>query len=128
MSAVVKADGAVRQLGGSAEPGEIVKPEDVQDADKLSRLLMRILGEQAKIKRQWKPRFIDFEARTVDSTGTTLYRFTHNFNAPVRWWSVDWSDASAGERLKRHADSDLNTLVLVSYTVGVVSLRVEEAG
>lgn len=128
MSAVVPVRGNPRLLDRPAEPDERVTPEDVQDAPKLARLLMRILKELALLRRRWWPRKVDHEDRTVDGTGTTKYRFPHGFGGRVRWWPVDWSGAASVPGLMRHADSDANTLVLVSWIAGTVTVRIEEAG
>lgn len=127
MSAIV-ASGQTRQLDRQAEPDEQVTPEYVADQERMARLLMRILRDLALMKRRFWPRRADHEDRVVDGTGTTKYRFPHGYNGRIRWFPVDWSGATAGPRLVRHADTDNNTLVLVSYTAGTVTLRVEEAG
>lgn len=133
MSAVVPTSGTVRQLDRQAEPDEQVDEEQVKDAPRLARLLMRILRDLALLKRRFWPGHIDHEDRVVDSTGTTKYRFPHGFGGRVRWWVVDWQVGSAfklsySPSLSRHTDSDDNTLVLVSYVDGTVTIRVEEAG
>lgn len=128
MSAIVKLDGTVRQLGGRAEPDEIVEAEDATDVDRLTRLLTRVLKKLAELGRAKAPTFLDFEDVAIDGTGTTLYRFVHNFGTRVRWWAVDWSGATEAVRLVRQASSDANVLVLVSYEAGTVTLRVEAVG
>jgi hypothetical protein len=118
----------VRQLDRPAEPDEQVTPDDAKDSERVARMLMRLLKDVSTLRRSWAPRFVDHEDRVVDATGTTTYRFPHGFGGRVRWWPVDWKDASAGPQLERHSDTDSNTLVLVSYAAGTLTLRIEEAG
>lgn len=129
MSANIAQDGTVRQLDRPAEPDENIVEKDVTDTERLVRLLMRIMRELTDLRRRWWPRRIDFEDVAVDDTNTTKYRLQHNFNGRARWWVVDWqSSAGGGFWLDRHSDSDETTLVVTSGVVGVVTIRVEEAG
>lgn len=128
----IETDGAVTQVDRPAAPDLVVTEEDVKDAGKLARLVMSIAKDVAALKRRFAPRRMDFEDVTVDSTGTTKYRFEHRFGGRVRWWCVmyrDPSGASGGTAtLRQHADTDKDTLVLVSLVEGVVDVRIEEAG
>ncbi len=131
MSAVVPQNGPIRQLDAPAEPDEQVTPEQVQDTDRLARLLMRMLRDLAVLRRRFWPQHIDFEDLTFDSTGTTKTRLQHGFGGRVRWWLVDWqkgTEAPLAPALSRHADTDNNTLVLISGVEGKGTIRVEEAG
>ncbi len=125
--AVIDSTSRVRQLDAQPEPDEQVTTAEVASGEKLSRLLIRILSNVAKLLRAWRPRIVDHRDRVVDATGSTLYRFPHGFGGRVNWWVIDWQGA-AGESLARHSTSDNNTLVLVSYVAGTVSVRLEEAG
>jgi hypothetical protein len=128
VSARIDSAGNVHQLDRPAEPDEILTEEDVQDAPKLARLLVRILKEVTTLRRRFWPRRTDFEDRTV-SNGTDL-RLTHRFNSRVRWWVVDWVAETPGNapQFETSADTDLNTLVLVVWNNGKVTIRVEAAG
>ncbi len=126
MAAKITSDGRIYLLDRPAEPDEMVTEEDAGDRGKLARLLMRILRDLAAIKRRFFPRRVDFEDVSVDATGSTKYRLTHGFDARVRWWPVDIYGDNA--LLRRHADTDANTLVLVSDAATVVTIRVEVAG
>jgi hypothetical protein len=128
MSAVVPAGADVRQLDGRRDPEEAVTEEQVQDPGRLARLLARVLKDLTSLKRRYAPKTIDHLDRDVDATGTTLYRFPHGFGGRVHWYPIDWVGATDGERLSRHEDSDNNTLVLVSFIAGKVSIRIEKAG
>lgn len=127
MSANIKNDSSVKQLDRRAEPDEQVTEEQVKDSSRLGRLLMTMLRDIALLKRRWAPRRMDFEDVVVDGTATTKYRLTHKFGGRVRWWPVDWLYPSASG-LAKHSDTDNDTLVLVSYVAGTVTIRVEEAG
>ena len=128
MSAIIPLNGKVRQLDRRAEPDELVTEDQARDPKRVARLLAQLLRDVASLKRRFWARHIDFEDRTVDATGTTPYRFPHGFNGRVRWSVVDWVSASDGPRMARDTTSDANTLVLVSYEAGTVTIRVEEAG
>lgn len=127
MSAVF-ASGKVRQLDKLSRPDDQITEEQVKDPERLSRMMQDILRNIAKLQRRWSPRFAEHEDVQVDGTGTTKYRFAHRFGKRVRWWPVDWADATGGAQLVEHSDTDENTLVLVSYEAGTVTLRIEEAG
>ncbi len=127
MSAAVLPNGTILQLDSHAEPNEQVEPGDVTEPTRLVRLLMRILRDVALLRRRWWPLSVDHRDRVVDATGTLVHRFPHGFGGRVNWWPVDWTGA-AGPQLARHASTDENTLVLVSYVAGTVTLHVEAAG
>lgn len=127
VSAIVTANGTVRQLDQAAEPDEQIQPDDVADTSRLVRLLMRMLRDITTLRRRWWPRCIDFEDIVVTGTGLVRYRLPHGFGQRVRWWPVDWSGA-ATSALSKDSTSDINTLVLISYAFGTVTVRVEEAG
>ncbi len=128
MSAVFPANGKPRQLDLPAQPDNPVTEEQVTDVKRLSRLLNELRKDVMAQKRRWQPDFIEHEDVAVDGTGTTKYRFPHKLGKRVRWWPTDWTGATAGARFVKHADSDADTLVLVSYTAGKLTLRIEVAG
>lgn len=120
----------VFQLGPRAVADEVVTEQDVQDTAKLARLLCRVLSLIAALRRQWAPRRVDFEDIVVGATPTS-HRLQHNFAGRVRWWVIDWiagGAAAAPILLRDSANTDANTLVLLSSKAGTVSIRVEEAG
>lgn len=124
-AALVASDGLVRQLDTRAGEPIVVTSQDVKDPEKLARLLQQALRENAEFRRRWTPRELYFRDQVVDGTGTTKYRLTHGFNGRVTYEAVYASDYP---RLKIHADTDANTLVLVSGTACTVDIRVREAG
>jgi hypothetical protein len=127
MPARIDRAGKVHQLDRPAEPDELVTEEDVKDAPKLARILVRILKDIATIKRRFWPRRTDFEDREVTS-GDTL-RLPHNFNARVRWWVVDWIPTTPGDIpvFERSATTTTRVLALDVGNSGLVSVRVEVA-
>ncbi len=128
-AAKISLAGKRTKLDLRAEPRDIVHTDDVKDPDTLAQLLGSILQDTNEQRKKFTARRIDFEDITVDDTGATKYRLLHKFGGRVRWWVVDFSDAgTAPACLERHADTDDNALVLVSYLVGKVTVRVEEAG
>lgn len=127
MSANLPRSGPPRQLDKPKEPDRIVTEQEVTDAPRLVRLLARLLRDVAALQRRWAPDRLDFEDIEVDATGVTQIRLTHNFRARVRWWCVGWAGA-ARDDLAEHASSDERTLVLVSRSAGIATIRVEKAG
>lgn len=127
MSAKVPKNGPTQQLDTRPEPEEQVTEEQVQDPARLARLLMTLLRDVVTLKRWFTPTFIDFEDITVDALGLTRYRFPHSFGGRVRWYVIDWA-GGAGPAMLRDGTSDDNTLVLVSVSAGIASIRVEKAG
>ncbi len=128
MTARVASTGPVRQLDRRAEPDTVVTEGDVKDAAKLARTLNTILKAVARLARSFAPKRIDFEDVSVDSTGTTKYRFDHGFGGRVRWWVIDIRNDTTYVDLRHHADTDANTLVLTSYADNIVTIRLEAAG
>lgn len=127
MSANIPNVGDVRKLDRVPEAPAPVTERDVTDATWLVRTLIGLARSVARLEGVWRPRRIDFEDRAVVDDGTTLYRFEHRFAAPVRWWPVDW-ESDGAVALVKDDSSDTNTLVLRSYQIGTVTIRVEEAG
>lgn len=129
-AAIVQSDGLVRQLDTRAGEPIVVTSEDVKDPEKLARLLQQALRENAELRRRYAPRVLYFRDQAVTATTTTPIRLTHNFNGKVNWSVVRWGGSAAGSSygLDEHADTDANTLVLVSGVAGTATIRVEEAG
>jgi len=129
VSAIIDKNGDVRQLDRQGEPPERITPEQWQDVSRMTRLLTDMLRQVVVFQRRFWPLRIDYEDRTVDATGTTLYRFPHGFGGRVRWWVVDWTGGGGfPPDLARHSSSNDDTLVLVSGVAGTMTLRIEEAG
>lgn len=126
MSAVIDSSG-VRRLDKPAEPDEQFTERHAQDPKRISEVIMRLLRDVAALRRRWWPQCIDYRDKTVDATGTTLYRFPHNFGGRVNFWIVRWSGAAA-PNLRYSTSSDDNTLVLTSTVAGTATIRVEQAG
>lgn len=128
MSAIVPAAGTTRQLDKQAEPERQLTPDQWTEATTMTRIVMGLLRDVARLKRRFWPDWVEHEDKVFDATGTTVYRLPHGFGGRVRWWVTDWSGATAGARLVRHSTTDDNTLCLVSYTAGTGTVRVEKAG
>ncbi len=129
MSANIPLNGPVVQLDGRVEPDESVSPEDMKDANRVSRLLARILRDLAQIARLWRPRRLDFEGRTYLGDGTTVYRLEHRFGGSVRITAVNWDSSGAGAfDYSLVASSNLNTAAFVTHVAGTGTVRIEEAG
>lgn len=127
MSAIVTGT-AIRQLERPASQNETVTEQDVGDASKLARLLMRLMKDVSDLKRRHWPRRLDYEDLAVTS-GDAL-RCEHGLGGRVRWWIVDWIPATPGDvpLFERSGDTDASTLVLDVGNSGLVTVRIEEAG
>lgn len=129
MSVVVEADGARRQLDNKSAPPVSVTAEDAGDPEKLARMLEQVMRDNAELRRRFAPRFVEFRGIGTDGSGTTKIRLFHGFGGPVRYWPTEAVNfGSGGPSLETHPDTDVNTLVLVAYGVGTVTIRVEESG
>lgn len=128
MKARIDGNGNVYQLDRPAEPDEMVAEEDVKDATKLARLLMRVLRSLATMTRRFEPRQTDFEDKAVTSGDVLM--LPHKFDARVRWWVVDWTPTTPGDAalFERSSASTLAVLKLTVGNSGLVTIRVEAAG
>ena len=128
-AADIESDGTVKQLDARAQPETVVTAEDVQDAERLARMVQVIVAHVRALERPWAPRRIAFKDVTCGTSGATI-TLHHGFGSAVRWWVVDWqiSGASGAPILQRYTGTDENTLVLWSDKAGVATIRVEEAG
>ena len=119
-------------LDGRAPSNIVVTSKDVQDPERLARMVQELAREVVHLKRTWTPSRMYFRDRTVTATNTTKILFHHGFGGRVNWWVARWDSlpaaAGAPYGLDEHADSDANTLVLVSSVAGVVTICVEAAG
>lgn len=129
-AALVASDGIVRQLDTRAGEQINVTAKDVEDPKNLARLLQQALRENAELRRRWAPRELYFRDQTLTTTVATKIRLTHGFRGLVNWAVVRWDASSPGAApaLDQHADTDENTLVLVSTVAGTATIRVWEAG
>lgn len=127
-SAKVDVNGKVTQLDLKPEPDEQITEDNVKDGTLLARFLLQLFRDVAALKRRWVPRRLDFEDISFGATSFLKdYPMQHNFNGRVRWWLVDWS-AGVPPVLVRGANTNANTLVLLSNAVGTGTIRVEESG
>ena len=118
----------MRQLDRRPQPDEQVTEETVRDVSRLARLLSDVLRRIARREREWRPREIVHRDVAVDAGGTAIYAMPHGFSGRVNWTTVDWTGATAGPALVRDSSTDLDTLRVVSYQAGTVSVRIWEAG
>jgi hypothetical protein len=125
-------DGASRTLDGRPQPDEIVAESDAADTTLLARLLTRILGELAALRRRWVPRSITFT--DIVSTGTDMTpvtkSLTHKFGGQVNWTVVGCATTSTIviPLVIDLPASTADTLLLAFYYSGTFAVRVEERG
>lgn len=131
-ASVATQDGRIRKLDKPTEASEVITAADVQDAEKLARLMQELKSQVADLAGRWNPRVIDFER--VPTTGTggapVALRLAHSLNGRVRYWVTGWESPSAFSLnfIENTAQTDANTLVLTMYCTGTISVRIEEAG
>lgn len=127
-AARIDSAGNVTPLDGKAGARAVLTAEDAKDADKMARLVAGLLDDVAELRRRHAPRRIDFEDITTTSGGTV--RLHHGFGGPVVWWLVDYQiigGAAAPVVQRDTTNSDSDTLVLLTYSTGITTIRVEAA-
>jgi len=127
-AALVLPSGAVRQLDRPAEADARVTSEDVQDAEKLARMVQELRKSVTRLERAWAPRVMVYQDVTTTGSGGSpeTLRFAHQMGGRV-WYSVV-SSSGAAMRLDQSTATTNDVLVLTSYSAGTFSLRVEQAG
>lgn len=127
-AAVITSDGTVRQLDARAGEPIVVTSEDVQDPEKLARLVQDAHREIASFRRRFAPRMTEFE--DLEVTAGDPLRVTHGFGGRVRYWPVDWRPTTPGDApiFDKNTDTDEDTLVLDVGNAGIVTILVREAG
>lgn len=128
-AARIDATGKIYQLGPKSQPDQNLTEDDVADATKLTKLLVKMLGDIAALRRRYAPRRIDFEDIVTGTSGAT-FQLQHNLSGRVRWWLVGWSAVGTSAPVLKEFPSLItsNTLALQSYVAGTATIRVEEAG
>lgn len=127
-AAIVRRGGTIDRLDGRAASDVNITAKDVEDPERLARLVQEQARRVSDIDGRWRPERVDHEDRAVVS-GTPL-RLEHGFGGRVRWWIVDWQPTTPGDAalFERASGTDTNTLVLNVGNSGTVSVRVERAG
>jgi hypothetical protein len=129
-AAYVRSDGTVIQLDGKRAPDAVITAQDVENAEKLARMVQDLARRIAVLERGWGPARLFFRDLAVTSTTTDVTRLEHGLGGLVNWSVVRWRPTTPGDAVTvaEHADTDEDTLCIVSGTEGVVSLLVELAG
>lgn len=127
-AAVAFTDGRMRQLDAKGTPSAVLTALDAQEPEKIARAVNDLTRSVAEQARAFTPRVIFHRDVTVTGTGLVKYRFQHGFRGLVNWYVARWSSAAGGHSLVEDASTTADTLVLVSYIAGTLTLRVEEAG
>jgi hypothetical protein len=126
--AVIDSAGLVRRLDRLPDSDERTTASDVQDPEKLARLVQDLRKRVTILERRHAPRWRDFEDVTVSTAGATV-QLEHRFGTRVRFHVVDWTSATGAPDLRKDTtNTDADTLVLASYVAGTATVRVEEAG
>lgn len=129
-SARVDSAGTVTQLGPRVVQQETFTAEDAEDPEKVARAINDLRAKETKRSSDWRPREMEFEDIVVTGDGVTKTPLAHGFGGRVRYWIVDVAPGSGGAPdLERHADTDDNTLVLISWVnPATITILVREAG
>lgn len=119
--------GVLQRARRSVSRAASVSSEDVKDATKLAETIRQLAVRVQELEAKQQPEGVEI---VKDITGTTgapvLQTFVHNLGVPVRWHVVFWSGSiTVAPALAYSSTSDLNTLVLTSYSTGRVILRIE---
>lgn len=129
-AALVLPSGTVRQLDRPAEADAQVTAEDVQDAEKLARMVQDLRRDVARLTGAWSPRTVTFvDITTAGSLATPqTHRLVHGFGGRVWWTVVSLRTGGTDFRLDVSTSTTNDVLVLTSYSTGTFSLRIEAAG
>lgn len=130
-AAYVTREGDTTSLDGRAPNPSVVTAEDVQDPEKLARLLEDAHRKIQALERRWNPRVLYFRDLVVDNTLTTQFPLEHKFGGRVNFDVVHWQPANPGDVPQIEPDASAttaDTLVLISGAIGTATIRVEEAG
>lgn len=127
---LIGADGVIARARRYLSAATSVDSSDVEDKDRLARMLRSMSVRIADLEARVGPEAIDFETILAVGGTTTL---THGFSSPVRWWVVEWTRPSGGSYpagnpiLYMDESSTNNALVLKSNVAGRAIVRVEPA-
>lgn len=126
MSATIRSDGErVRYIGRTVQL-EQVTARDVQDPEKLARILNSIQAEVARNAEDLPGEWVEFE--DVSFVATTDVRLTHNLGGRVRYSVVGVHDAPSFALALHDVDgSDDDTLVLQALETLTASVRIWRA-
>ncbi len=123
------ADGKLTRLDARAGAPEVLTKKDVEDTDNLATVLNDLRADVAEERSNFRPSRLDFEDFPVSGGGFAL-RLNHGFGGRVRWYVVDWQSSGTSAPILKNdtTQTDMTTLVLLSYVAGTVTVRVEAAG
>ena len=129
--------GVYKQGTFGREPAAPIKTErfGAQDgpdarAEQMTRMQASVTAVTESQRRDRGQGKLVFEDLTTGTLGSPLV-IQHNLGRKARWRVVDWYRTSPGggfnlERSRASSDTnDENTLTLLSYTAGVVTIEVE---
>ncbi len=126
--AVIPSGGAPRTLDARQQADATTTADDVQDPQKLARLVQELRADVAMLKGSWRPDVVEFQDVTVGAGGAPV-SLRHAMGGRVRWYAVAFQSLGGGwASLERDPSSTNDTLTLLSYVDGTVTVRVERAG
>jgi len=126
------ADGDLVQLDGKTDGPIVVTPSDVQDPEKLARMLQDALRGVAEQKRLFAPRQRKLYVRDRAVTNGGVLVIEHGFGGRVNFRVERWVPQSvAGTPFAIEvidSQTDENTITLYSGADGTITICVSEAG
>lgn len=127
MSATVRSDGTVVPHIGRTVAVEQFSSTDVQDPEKLARMLNALRSEVTASAEQLPRSFVDFEDQSV--TTDNVLTLAHGLGGRVRFAVVEWTPNSAGTGHALGVDDATtdDALALYSGSDGTVTVRVWRA-
>lgn len=133
--AYVTNEGLMVHLDAKAPSRIVITAADVQDPEKLARLLEDAHRRVQELERRDNRSRVYFRDVVItDDTGAVQYRFEHRFGGRVNYSAVDWTPSGIYQGPpqfdvdRTSTGTDEDALVLLSYWTGTMTLAVEEAG
>jgi hypothetical protein len=108
----------------------LVFDEDVRDPSRLADIIRKLSVRVSELEVKAPVAGVEFECDIDDDSGSGQnYSFEHNLKCPVRYYVVHWvgDGDTAAPSLMYQTESTSTVLVLKSYSVGRVVLRIEPA-
>ena len=104
-----------------------VAASEVEDPQLLAQILTEMRSENANVRRDASGRWIEYEDVAVGSGGADV-TLPHGFNGRVRHLVTDVVDngGTAPILMRDTANTTADSLVLKSYAVATVTIRIEK--
>lgn len=123
-------DGTLGRMRSPVSVAGSVSEDNVKDPQALAKLIRDLQSSVRSLQAAQKPDYTEFAVNLVVAQDI---RLNHGYGCPVRWYVVDWADATTdatavGPQLRRlQANCTPDSLYLTNGTtvIGTVVIRVE---